>query len=482
MFVGRKKELFVLTGLLNYRTSSYIAVYGRRRIGKTEIIRHFCTENNLLTIEITGKMDATSKNQLNAFVDSVRRDIAPSLVKTTLTNWQEAFILLRDTIKSLNLGDQKIVLFFDEVPWLDTRKSNFFNELSHFYNSFVSRTDNIIMIVCGSAASYMIDKFVRDRGAQHSRLTHILPMEAFQVSTAKQMIDSLGCHYSLGTAIDLYMVFGGVAKYLTYLSSSKTPQQNIQDIVFGPMAMMKQEYEDLFKSLFTEYQAHYKIMDLLSSKWSGYSKADIARLLNMSQPGITRPLMELEKSGFVKALPMFGHSVRDVVYRASDPFSFFHNKWMKGISKNALSQIDFLQLYNTQSYKSWCGFAFENVCFMHINEIKMALGISGIPTKSHYWDHKPVDANDIGAQIDMLLEHDNKSNNIDIIECKHHDGVYAIDKKYRDDLKRKIMVFNNRTGGRYNIRLILITVYGVARNQYYNELGCVDLKASDIFI
>jgi hypothetical protein len=481
MFIGREKELHVLAELLDSKISSYIAVYGRRRIGKTDLIRYFCSVSQLPFLEITGKIDATTNNQLKAFVDSLRHQIAPNLEEITLKDWQEGFVLLRDTLKTLNTENKKLVLFFDEVPWLDTRKSNFFNELTYFYNTFVSKTDNIILIVCGSAASYMIDHFVKDKGSQHRRLTHVLPMKSFEISTTKKMLEVIGCHYSLKTVIDLFMVFGGVAKYLSYLSRAKTPQQNVQDVVFSSTAMMNQEYEDLFKSLFSKYQTHYKIMKLLSKKWSGYSKTEIAKLADMSQPGITAPLMELEKSGFVMALPKFGQVSRDVIYRASDPFSFFYNKWMDGLSSNQLGQIDFLQLSNTQGYKSWSGFAFENVCFMHIGEIKSALGIGGVPTKAHYWNYTPEDNNEMGAQIDILLEHDNRSRNIDIIECKYHEGGFTIDKKYSQELKRKISVFHKKTNNKFNVRLVLITIDGVTRNQYYHELSCVDLKISDIF-
>lgn len=377
--------------------------------------------------------------------------------------------------------NEKIVLFLDEVPWFDSHRSNFLNELDYFYNTFVSKRGDIILIVCGSAASYMLKKIVHNKGTGHKRLTHIIPMNAFDVKTTNRMVKDIGCHYSPKSILDIYAVFGGVAKYLSYLSPSKTPHQNIQDIIFGKMAIMSGEYEDLFSSLFVKHETHYRIMNLLSSKWSGYSKKEIALKLNRPQNLISKPLEELEASGFVMAMPMFNHQLRDTNYRASDPFSFFHNKWIAGLSKSRISEVDFLQLSNTPSYKSWGGFAFENICFMHIEAIKKAIGISGVPTKAHYWAHKPKAPGENGAQIDILLEHDDKSRNIDIIECKYYDGEFVIKKDYRDELKNKMITFNIATNNRYNTRLVLITVEGVVKNEYYNELGCIDVAANDIF-
>lgn len=483
MFVGRDEELSILTNQLSSATSSYIAIYGRRRIGKTEMVRHFCAANKVVFAEFTGKLGATTKNQVKAFVSKVKIDLGYSNPALKPADWHDAFELLIEASKyhSHANKNEKIVLFLDEVPWLDSHRSNFLNELDYFYNNFISKTNNIILIVCGSAASYMLKKIVHNRGTGHKRLTHVIPMRPFDVSTVKEMVEEIGCHYSLKSIIDLYIVFGGVAKYLSYLSPAKTPHQNIQDIIFGKMSIMSGEYDDLFSSLFAQHETHYKIMTLLSSKWSGYSKKEIAEKLNRPQNLITKPLEELEASGFVMAMPMFNHHLRDTNYRASDPFSFFHNKWIADLPRSAIGQVDFLQLSNTQGYKSWSGFAFENICFMHLEAIKKAIGISGVQTKANYWAYKPKDPKEKGAQIDILLEHDDRSRNIDIIECKYYDGQFPVDKGYRDELKNKMAVFNKATAGRYNIRLVLITVDGVLKNQYYNELGCIDVTTQDIF-
>ncbi|MFA6395807.1 MAG: ATP-binding protein [Sulfurimonas sp.] len=482
MFIGRKSELDIFESEMNSNRASFIAVYGRRRIGKTETIRHFCVKNNLRNVEFTGKLGVTMSSQLKSFVDTVRNDLVPTLENIKLQDWQDAFSLLRKEISGSNNSNEKIVLFFDEVPWLDTQKSNFIDELAYFYNNFVTKTENIILIVCGSAASYMKKKIVHNRGPLHNRLTSIVPMESFDLATTKEMLDTKGCRYSLKSILDLYIVFGGVAKYLSYIDSKKTPQENVQDIIFGKYSMMMKEYEDLFKSLFNESGPHYKIMDVLSAKWSGYAKHELAKHIKMTVAGMSKSLDELESSGFVKALPMFGKKSRETVYRASDPFSFFHNKWLVKDSKSTQSQTDFLSLSLSQGYKSWSGFAFENICFMHIDAIKKALGISGIPTKAHYWNYTPLDASEHGAQIDILLEHDNSSRNIDIIECKYYDGEFVISKSYHSELKRKIAVFNEKTKFRYNIRLVFVSVDGVARNEYFNELNCIDVTAEKILM
>ena len=472
MFVARERELKKLTSLLTRKKSSFLAIYGRRRVGKTETVRYFCEQNNIKRIEFAGRVDQNRTQQLKAFESKLKR-VYGAKGEESIKDWNDAFYLLISYLETFN-KKEKIVVFLDELPWMDTAKSGFLGELANFWNDFCSQRSNIILIVCGSAASYMMKKVIHNRGALHGRLTDIMPMQQFDLNATKKMLEIQGCKYSDKSIVDTYMVLGGVAKYLESLDCSLTQTQSIESLCFKKDALLKYEYEALFSSLFNDSKTHYAVMDALSSKWTGHTQKELALLGGVSATYIKKPLEELLSSGFITATTKFKQNKREILYRATDSFSYFHNKWMSGKNKNWNSIV------NSQSYRSWAGFAFENICHMHSEHIKKLLGISGVETQSHYWNYVADKKSQRGVQIDMMLEHTNGSNNIDIIECKYYNQEFTITKAYRDELVRKIEVFNEQTKFRYTIRLIFISSFGVVKNEYYNEMVNVDICLSDI--
>jgi len=473
MFVARKPELNKLKKLADKPQSSFLVVYGRRRIGKTETIRHFCHINKIAKFEYSGKVDQSKSQLIKSFVRYIDR-LSGKKTKHSVKDWNSAFYLLTDYLNAQD-PNKKIFVFFDELPWIDTAKSGFLGELAEFWNNFCSQQQNIILVVCGSAASYMLKNIIHNHGSLHGRITDIMPMQQFDLSACKQMLLAQGCKYSDKTIVDTYMVLGGVAKYLESLDCHLTPAQSIDGLCFQNDGLLKSEYQDLFASLFRDSQVHYRIMNALANKWTGYTQKNLAKLAKVSSPYLKKPLQELLTSGFIGATTKFRQTKRDVIYRASDCFSYFYNKWMKGSNISNWNHT-----VNTQSYKSWAGFAFENICHMHSQQIKTVLGISGVPTNSHYWQYVAKNPLENGAQIDLILEHCNGSNNIDIIECKYYNEVYSINKNYKQELQNKINVFNQQTKKKYNIRLIFITIHGMVKNEYYNELVSQDICIADI--
>lgn len=472
MFVAREKELKKLNLLLTRKKSSFLAIYGRRRVGKTEIVRYFCEQNNLMKVEFAGRVDQNKSQQIKAFESKLKK-VYGVKSEERIRDWNDAFYLLTAYLETVS-KKEKIVVFVDELPWIDTAKSGFLGELADFWNDFCSQRSNIILIVCGSSASYMLKKVMHNRGALHGRLTDIMPMQQFDLNASKKMLESQGCKYSDKSIVDTYMALGGVAKYLEALDGSLTPTQAINSVCFKKDALLKYEYEALFSSLFNNSKTHYSIMDALSSKWIGHTQKELSLLSGVSSSYIKKPLEELLASGFISSTTKFKQTKRDILYRATDCFSYFHNKWMSGSHK------DWNNIVNSQSYKSWAGFAFENICHMHSEHIKKILGISGVETQSHYWSYISDDKHQKGAQIDMMLEHTNGSNNIDIIECKYYNREFSISKTYKEELVRKIEIFNEQTKFRYNIRLIFITSFGMVRNEYYNEIVSMDICLGDV--
>ncbi len=471
MFIAREKELNILRELNEKNSSSFVAIYGRRRVGKTEMVRYFCENEDVFFIEFTGKRKVSKQNQIRTFLRNIEKKFKRKVDR--VSDWYDAFEILQESIETLETKNKKII-FVDELPWLDSAKSNFLEELSYFWNTYCTRRDDIILIVCGSAASYMIKKVIHNIGPLHGRLTAIIPMKQFDLSATKEMLLSRGCNYSDKAVVDTYMAFGGVAKYIENISCKKTLSENINALCFQDTGLMRYEYEELFSSLFNNSKTHYTIMNKLSSKWSGWTQKELAISVKISSGSIKKPLEELHTSGFISKTTRFGHLKRETIYRATDCFSYFHNKWIKGSVENS----NWNQISTTQSFKAWSGFAFENICHMHIKQIKKLLGIGAVPTQTHYWSYRAEGK--VGTQIDMLIEHTNGSKNIDIIECKYYNGQFVIDKKYKENLQQKINIFNEQTKYKYNIRLIMITSNGVKKNEHYGDVVNVSLELSDI--
>ena len=464
MFVAREKELETLSSLLHRKSSSFAVVYGRRRIGKTETIRHFIKKHSLAGIEITGVYGATKATQIKSFVRKIERGSQNQVVaQGKIKEWQDVFFLLQDYIETLSY-DKKVV-FLDELPWLDTHRSGFISAFSEFWNDFCTRRSDVILIVCGSATSYMMNKIVKNKKTLHNRVTHKLSMYPFKLPATKMLLQANNCSYTNKSIVDTYIALGGVAKYLSDMDNTKHQTENINYHCFDMNGLLVNEYQEIYESLFKNYQWHYRVMNLLSTKWSGYTQKEIAERLKSSASYVKIILEELELSGFITSSTCLGMMKRNKIFRATDPFSFFYNKWMKNNQG-----INWAAIAVSQQYKTWSGFAFENICHIHTDEIKSALGISGVNTQTHYWSCKQSELNDKGAQIDMLLEYTDGSRNIDIIECKYCDDKFTITKKYYHELREKIDIFNRQTKSKYNIRLIFLTMSGVLRNEYYHDI------------
>lgn len=474
-FVAREYELTTLAKATAVNTSSFIVTYGRRRIGKTETVLQFCKKHVLSNLEFTGKYKQSRSSQIKSFMRQISKQ-EPSFKSRRANDWMDAFDVLKEYLDTIP-EDKKFVVFIDELPWLDTQKSGLIAELGDFWNLYASRKPNIILIVCGSAASYMLKKVIKNKGPLHGRVTQKLPMSEFNLLDTKRFLISRGCaHYNNKTVVDTYMALGGVAKYLQALDCSKTPSQAIQELCFDKDGLLIDEYKELFTSLFNNADAHMKIMSELSSRWKGKTKTELANSIGVSKTYIKNTLDELLASGFVSETPKFGNKQKENIYAATDFFSYFHNRWMSGPKKATNWNI----VANSQDFAIWSGYAFEKLCHTHIYQITKALGINGVPTSAHYWSYTPKNTNENGAQIDLLLSHDN-SRDIDIIECKYYKSEFIISKKYKDELINKREVFNSRTDNRYNVRIVLITPYGVKSNIHYNELSPVDITLDALF-
>ncbi len=472
-YIGRNVESKILDEQLNRIVSAFIVLYGRRRVGKTYFIRDYCNKNNLELVEFTGLFSQPTEKQLSHFADRLNeRELEPELPAPS--SWTKAFAML-DKFIANHFSHKKVVIFLDEVPWMDSGRSDFIAAVGDLWDKRIQNNPGKHLIVCGSAASYMMNKILSDKGPLHQRPTKIIEMKPFNLELTKQLVQLHGWHIQQRSICELYMTVGGVAKYISDLNKLVTPAQSIQEACFTRNGKLHREYSQLLHSLFKDANVHYAIIDTLSQKWNGLTRTALSKAISFSPSNISRAINELESSGFIEKRPEFNKKKRGERLLISDMFCHFHHKWIKN---NKVQ--DWETTSRSQAFRSWAGFAFERICQLHTYQIKKALGISGIPTSTHYWAHIG-DQDSEGAQIDMLLEHTNGSRNIDIIECKYYDGEFVITKEYYEKLIRKRRIFDQQTGHKYNLRFVLITVESVKKNEYFNALNANVITLEALF-
>ena len=358
--IGRKEEIGIIEQLYSSKKSELLCVAGRRRVGKTYLIRN--SLNQKLDFELVGMKDANLATQLQNFQIQLARVFTKISSLPPVQNWLEAFELLNEYLASFTATKKKVV-FFDEFPWLDSPKSGFKSAFAHFWNQHAS-AQNVLVIICGSAASYMIDKVLNDRGGLHNRVTKYINLSAFTVNETKLFLSHKGIQLNTYQIIQLYMVFGGIPHYLNQIEKGLSAAQNIDAQCFQSNGFLKNEFTNLYQSLFRKAERHEEIVELLSKKTKGLNRNQLAEQSSLSNGGaLTKVIQELEQSGFITSYHPFGKKNKDKVYRLTDYYTLFYFKFIAP-AKNPTKGY-FMTLQGLQSYKTWAGYAFENLCLQH---------------------------------------------------------------------------------------------------------------------
>ena len=370
---------------------------------------------------------------------------------------------------------KKRVIFFDEVPWMATHKSGFLKGLSYFWNSWAVREPNIVVVVCGSAASWMINKILRNKGGLHNRVTRRVRLQPFTLAETEAYLKSRHVYFDQYLLLQIYMVIGGIPHYLKELKVGKSATQNINRICFSEDGLLKDEFFSLYPALFQHAGYHVAIIRALANKQSGMNRNEILEISKLPDGGrITQVLDELYQSGFIAIYPPFGKRKKGQVYRLVDQYSLFY---LRFIEKNLQNPPSWTSLSQTQSYKIWCGYAFENICLKHISNIKKALEIGGIYSTSSSF-LKLGTSEEKGAQIDLVI--DRNDHVINLVEVKFYNVEFSITKDYAQKLRDKIRVFQENTKTNRQVQLVFITTFGLKYNKH--SLGLVHAALGmDIF-
>ena len=473
LLIGRTQKKKVFKEALSSKKSEFIVVYGRRRVGKTYLIKQVLGKQ--IDFEMTGIQDGDLSDQLENFQEKYI-EFSGNEDAGKPVSWMKAFSMLKRYLSKLK-SNKKKVIFLDELPWIDTHKSKFLGMLGHFWNDWATY-NNVLLVVCGSAASWMIKNVLDNKGGLHNRATQYIPLQPFNLLETEQFLQAKKIKANRYQVVQLYMALGGIPYYLDLLKPSQSIPQNIDRLCFDADGFLRNEFDRLFKSLFEKADNHIAVVKALATKWKGLTRKEIATFTGLSNAGsLTRILEELERSAFIQVYFPFGKKKKGSLFRLTDNFSLFYLKLIA--QRNLRNQQNvFLKIFTNQSFKIWCGYAFENTCFIHYRQIAKALGIAAI---FHEFSSFQFQGNDIynGLQIDLLI--DRADGIINLCEVKFANANYKLTPAYKQTLRERAATFAAISKTRKSIFTTLITTYGLHNEKEHVDVLQNVLTLEDLF-
>ena len=468
--IGRISETEELNRLFESKESEFVAVYGRRRVGKTYLIRE--TFDGNFSFLHTGLPNATKRQQLLHFFKSIKDSGCAE--KRCPTNWFKAFDMLRKAIGDKPTG--KKIIFIDELPWLDTLRSDFLMALEAFWNEWASARKDILFIVCGSASSWMVKKLFRNRGGLHNRVTARILLQPFTIRECELYVKERGIEMTRKDIAECYMAIGGIPYYWRHLVRGYSLAQNFNRIFFSESAPLKNEFTELYTSLFKNAPIYMKIVGVLAKKKIGMTRSEIADATGLTKSGqLSDALDTLSESGFVRSYRFYGKTKRNRTYQLIDNFTLYHFRFLDGTTTDVNFWTDTI---SSPQQSAWRGLAFERLCLQHSGQIRKALGIVGVHTEIYAWRHSADETYPHGAQIDLLL--DRADNVINVCEMKYAKGRYLLEKDALENLEEKVEVFRTVSKTRKAVHLTMVTSAGLVRNAYANQVQS-EVTLDDLF-
>jgi len=468
--IGREREQYLLSQYVESEKPEFIAIFGRRRVGKTFLIKEYF--NYKFAFYFSGVENTDKSQQLENFNMALRK--YGNEYYPTADSWFRAFEQLIQMLEKKKKTGKKVI-FIDELPWLDTPRSGFIQALEYFWNTYASEKSDIMLIVCGSATSWMLNKLIKNRGGLHNRVTRQMFIEPFTLKECEDFLKHKKIILNRHQIIESYMIIGGIPYYLEQFEKSFSLPQNIDNLFFKPKGILRFEFERLFSSLFKRSERYIQIIEILAKKRQGLIRDEIVTASGLSDGGtLTKILEELEQCGFIRSYYAYGKLTKERLYQLVDFYSLFYLNFIKNNRHN--DENFWTNLIDNAKHRAWSGYAFEQVCMQHIKQIRHKLGISGVVTYTASWRSKKSEP---GAQIDLIIERNDRV--INLCEIKYANEEFTIDKNLDDNLRHKRGAFKYETKTRKAVHQTMITTYGIKHNMYWNNIQS-EVVANDLFM
>lgn len=468
---GREPEIKTLDQLFASKEAEFLAIYGRRRVGKTHLIREYFSDKDCIYFEMTGQKDGHLKDQIDNFIRIFSKVFFDDLPLRSPNNWKGCLELLTKEIEKYSKS-KNIVIFFDELPWLATRKSGMLQALDYYWNRFWSSYPKLILVVCGSAASWMLDNLINAKGGLHNRLTKTILLKPYTLKGVREFLANRHIKLNTKQIVDIYMVFGGIPHYLKQIEKGKSPPQIINKVCFQKDGLLYDEFDRLFSSLFDNAEDNLAIIKAISQCHYGISREEIIKATGISSGGtLNKRLRELESAGFIQCYTPYGRKIKDHYYRIIDEYCYFYLRWIEPYKKKGTEGgKEYWQTKGkTGAAIASAGYAFESLCFKHMDQIREALELSSISCEIGNWRFLPKKGEKAsGAQVDLLF--DREDGIITLCEIKYTQKPFVLDKNEAKVLLNKIEVFEKQLSTKKQISMALITAAGIKPTAWSEEL------------
>ena len=471
MLIGREKEKRILQNTLDEEYSQFVAVYGRRRVGKTFLIRE--SFDNRFDFQYTGAVNLTARKQLARFRRALKEHGQTDT--PSLNNWGDAFSELKRFIS--NRPEGKKVVFLDELPWMDAPRSGFLSELESFWNGWAAARKDIVLVVCGSSTSWMVKKIIKNKGGLHNRLNHRISLSPFPLGLCEKMAQSRGLVLNRKQILEAYMIFGGVPYYWSLLQKGASITGEVDRLIFSTDGELHDEFGMLYASLFRRPEPYIRVIELLAKKKMGMTRQELLSAGRFEDNGsFSEILKDLEWCGFIRSYTMMGYRTKSDTYQLIDHYTLFYYEFIDGARQGSNY---WRTMIGTPKYNTWCGLAYERTGLWHVEQIKKKLGISGILTNEYAWRCLPDEKTGRkGVQIDLLI--DRSDGIIDVCEMKYSKDAYTITSDYANELARKRNVLQTVTGTKKAIHSILVTTVGLTHNEYWGDVQA-EVQLDDLY-
>lgn len=485
LLTGRVAEQQTLESFYKSKRAELLALYGRRRIGKTFLIKHFFAKKKCVFFHVTGIKDGNLSEQISRFIKSISHTFyKDSEIKERL-NWFDAFDALTDAINKHAKRGKKIVLFLDEFPWMVTHKSKLLQALDHFWNHYWSNDARIKLVICGSSASWIINKIINNKGGLHNRVTKKMLLKPFTLQEAKKFLSAQGVKLNNWQVAQIYMATGGVPFYLSFTEKGQSSAQAIESLAFTENAPLLKEFDNLFSSLFEDEEPYIELLRIIAKHRYGIAQSEIAKQSKHFSKGgrITSKLKELKETGFILGFKPHQHKKKGIYYRVIDEYTLFYFYWIEPIrdtlQEESLEKGYWSELQSSAAWHSWSGYSFEAIVYKHLSQIREKLNIpaTAIANSWRYIPMKNAKAN--GAQIDLLF--DRRDAVITLCEIKYSSKAFVIDKQYAQRLIKKREVFVQRIKTKKQIFIVMIAARSIRNNPYSDELISGVVVLDDLF-